>query len=123
MTWIYVAATVVVFLTLVCEYSILDRVVIFTQRNPEVIFRLGYSCFFGIFGLTVRSLSFEDREESPFPPYAVTYPVIVLGACGALTALPLEGYRFFLSVPVAAFVIGYLPMDSVDSIRQRLGSK
>ncbi len=33
---------------------------------------------FGLLGLTIRSASYLNQGESPFPPYLLTYPIVVL---------------------------------------------
>ena len=114
----YSILAVVLLATIACPLA--GRIREFVAGNHEAVFRLAFSIFFGLFGLCARSWSFEKQGESPFPPYIFTYPSIVLGSCAAIATLPIEGYRFFFTAPIIAFIVGYLPMEAVDSIQKRL---
>lgn len=88
--------------------------------EPWIIRRAGFSIFFGLFGLTARSWSFLNQGQSPFPPFVLTYPVIVGFACIAFSAAPLRGAPYYLLSPLVCFCLGYMPMDIYESVKEAL---
>ena len=76
----------------------------------------------GMAGLTVRSWSFLNQPESPFPPYVLTYPLIIFLGCPFITAtayLNSASHPDLIPYLIAGpcFILGYGPMNFLGRIK------
>ena len=116
---VYITLTTILLLVFISSYIYKFNEIL--KLYPNIKPRLIWCILFGMIGLTARIWNHLKHPETPFPPYILTFPILVFASsCFVFSIFHIfkytNNYLFYTITPIFSFIFGYVPQETLKLI-------